>query len=292
MVAGGTNFIGPVSIRAPLFRAGRCGNRRPRHKMAAVSIRAPLFRAGRLVPRTRNEGVAGVSIRAPLFRAGRYYGDLDPVLLHVVSIRAPLFRAGRSALVDARELVPAVSIRAPLFRAGRFSQEWGFRGVGAVSIRAPLFRAGRCGSVQRPRDRYGGFNPRPALSSGAIAIRRLREELVFVSIRAPLFRAGRYQLPLRVCVEIKFQSAPRSFERGDGAKFQMLSARGLGRRVRERLSKNKRSAPDRTTPYRVRHCRATACTCLRRGASRAETSGSHPPPLTTPGHPPRHSPGA
>ncbi len=84
-----------------------------------------------------------------------------------------------------------VSIRAPLTRAGRQPQPR--RGLErfAVSIRAPLTRAGRHKAAQALAHTYN------------------------VSIRAPLTRAGRRGEYHVVTADSKFQSAPRSRERGD-----------------------------------------------------------------------------
>ena len=84
-----------------------------------------------------------------------------------------------------------VSIRAPLSRAGRPGTRGGRRKASiVVSIRAPLSRAGR------PDCQFEAANSR-------------------VSIRAPLSRAGRPAECSTHWAVDRFQSAPRSVERGD-----------------------------------------------------------------------------
>ena len=85
----------------------------------------------------------------------------------------------------------SVSIRAPLLRAGRPERVFADDRLKRVSIRAPLLRAGR--QFQEVLDvRDCGFNPRPALASGATKKTGVKNSQI-----------------------ITFQSAPRSCERGD-----------------------------------------------------------------------------
>jgi len=186
--------------------------------MPPVSIRAPLSRAGRHAGAPSKTGRMRVSIRAPLSRAGRPPGTLVLFLPRPVSIRAPLSRAGRlgarvgyrsartfqsaprshergdahfcdpsrrqrgfnprpaltSGATIGREHDVArgeVSIRAPLSRAGRRVEEVGHRASCRVSIRAPLSRAGRLFISAKPFGKRS-FNPRPALTSGATIERK------------------------------------------------------------------------------------------------------------------------
>ena len=83
-----------------------------------------------------------------------------------------------------------VSIRAPHFHAGRPGSGLVPTDCVGVSIRAPHFHAGRrvCSDAHA---RDGSFNPRPALSCGATAA------------------------PPTYCKIVSFQSAPRTFMRGD-----------------------------------------------------------------------------
>ncbi len=110
-----------------------------------------------------------------------------------------------------------VSIRAPLSRAGRPSAMTVSRSVHQrVSIRAPLSRAGRPWYVDACRESDRGFNPRPAQSSGAtcglrghdIATRR------FQSAPRSVERGDVTASEVDACASV-FQSAPRSVERGD-----------------------------------------------------------------------------
>ena len=109
-----------------------------------------------------------------------------------------------------------------------------------VSIRAPHFHAGRryhppnCIRCQRfqsaPRtfmrgDRWmrqltglaARFNPRPALSCGATSRNCSGARGYGVSIRAPHFHAGRRCASMSAVATLRFQSAPRTFMRGDQA---------------------------------------------------------------------------
>ena len=67
-----------------------------------------------------------------------------------------------------------------------------------------------------------GFNPRPALASGATNSTPGNAWITNVSIRAPLLRAGRHNATSRPPGFRKFQSAPRSCERGDVFQFFYL----------------------------------------------------------------------
>ncbi len=130
-----------------------------------------------------------------------------------VSIRAPLSRAGRRA-------THGLNSREPVFQSAPRSRERGDKRIDegskllGVSIRAPLSRAGRqrfsrhtfgssvFQSAPRSRERGDwcclfawvtevGFNPRPALASGATNSDQNFFATKCVSIRAPLSRAGR-----------------------------------------------------------------------------------------------------
>ena len=81
-------------------------------------------------------------------------------------------------------------------------------------------------SAPRPFDRgdiclddvhaiWGRFNPRPGLSTGAIAPRPALRRNRLVSIRAPAFRPGRLLTACPLPSPLTFQSAPRPFDRGD-----------------------------------------------------------------------------
>ena len=84
-----------------------------------------------------------------------------------------------------------------------------------VSIRAPHFHAGRRQEPRREAEGRGSFNPRPALSCGATLYLGVTPTLFEVSIRAPHFHAGRLKRGNPRCRGILFQSAPRTFMRGD-----------------------------------------------------------------------------
>ena len=64
------------------------------------------------------------------------------------------------------------------------------------------------------------FNPRPAHASGTTGSVPVRTSDSHVSIRAPLTRAGRQSAMIMLATLVAFQSAPRSRERGDRARFQ------------------------------------------------------------------------
>ena len=148
-----------------------------------------------------------VSIRAPHFHAGRREGLVKNVLVLIVSIRAPHFHAGRpgSATMD---------MMRSLFQSAPRTFMRGDRLPG------------------RGRQPGRGFNPRPALSCGATGTLPFGQNRIQVSIRAPHFHAGRrrprQKVRQRQKVSIRaphfhgacalsewFQSAPRTFMRGD-----------------------------------------------------------------------------
>ena len=62
------------------------------------------------------------------------------------------------------------------------------------------------------------FNPRPALSCGATQLAAITQQIEEVSIRAPHFHAGRHTWPDITHGVTLFQSAPRTFMRGDAAR--------------------------------------------------------------------------
>ncbi len=113
--------------------------------------------------------------------------------------------AQSSGATAARARVPRltyVSIRAPLSRAGRRCAIAVDHVHVRVSIRAPLSRAGR------------------RLSERQTDLR--------VSIRAPLSRAGRRDDLVRSPRLQRFQSAPRSVERGDASDLGASRATSIG----------------------------------------------------------------
>ena len=103
--------------------------------------------------------------------------------------------------------LPGVSIRAPVLRPGRLPGRGPSQRIDSVSIRAPVLRPGR------PPLNF------PPLPYGT------------VSIRAPVLRPGRLQI--RTCyVRIaEFQSAPRSFDRGDALQRGELLRDGVSIRA-------------------------------------------------------------
>ena len=117
-----------------------------------------------------------------------------------------------------------------------------------VSIRAPVMRPGRQNpsrrrrppsmfqSAPRSRDRgdplsaetqklTGCFNPRPGHATGATTAAISRRRHWQVSIRAPVTRPGRQNNTMKKLKLITFQSAPRSRDRGDGARVRVQVAR-------------------------------------------------------------------
>ena len=88
-------------------------------------------------------------------------------------------------------LLVCVSIRAPVSRPGRPRGTMLVQATGGVSIRAPVSRPGR---------QYH---------------RHHEQRKHTVSIRAPVSRPGRLRLRRRLRRMMKFQSAPRSRDRGD-----------------------------------------------------------------------------
>ena len=76
------------------------------------------------------------------------------------------------------------------------------------------FMRGDRDGAQHPA-RPARFNPRPALSCGATKILRGCVILSGVSIRAPHFHAGRHAYCWADVIAAQFQSAPRTFMRGD-----------------------------------------------------------------------------
>ena len=208
----------PVSIRAPLTRAGRLGNAHGPSSPMTVSIRAPLTRAGRLsglifhfrfgpfqsAPRSRERGdmvIAATTARQWSFnpRPAHASGATWYSLLWRPRRRCfnprPAHASGATweALSIRRDRV--VSIRAPLTRAGR-------RNVTppTVSIApfqsAPRSRERGDSRLRRRKFARTCFNPRPAHASGATSDITALVVAKFVSIRAPLTRAGR----LRSCL--------------------------------------------------------------------------------------------
>ena len=134
--------------------------------------------------------------------------------------------------------VQVVSIRAPHFHAGRPDQGVTRVDTGAFQSAPRTFMRGDM-RVIAVHDGIERFNPRPALSCGATNASQLRSTPSDVSIRAPHFHAGRREglvknvLVLIVSIRAPhfhagrpgsatmdmmrslFQSAPRTFMRGD-----------------------------------------------------------------------------
>ena len=231
-------MINRVSIRAPVLRPGRhcldC------HIITAkeVSIRAPVLRPGRLRSRRQSEGFEPVSIRAPVLRPGRLAGSRLYIHDAKVSIRAPVLRPGRLHGDARQNLNPSCFNPRP-------GPSTGATHLVHRPALADLFQsAPRSFDRGDHRTSTGGrgracFNPRPGPSTGAtcmlpgllgpdfVSIRapvlrpgRLQGsgEVTAheqVSIRAPVLRPGRLDLVERWATLHKFQSAPRSFDRGD-----------------------------------------------------------------------------
>ena len=225
-----------VSIRAPHFHAGR-------PLMAANVDQPSLFQSA---PRTfmrgdhsaqmmtahiisfnprpalscgaTNESSVGgtqgtVSIRAPHFHAGRrprgggYAGDWM-----FQSAPRTFMRGDCAQRCWAGEL--CVSIRAPHFHAGRPKSSSDTRRDPAFQSAPRTFMRGDQPEVLREAYEKG-FNPRPALSCGATIHSDPERGELHVSIRAPHFHAGRPALDDASRQRMKFQSAPRTFMRGD-----------------------------------------------------------------------------
>ena len=203
-----------VSIRAPHFHAGRRLQLRQQARARIVSIRAPHFHAGRRHHQLQWRRGHDVSIRAPHFHAGRLAigGGLDRLI--VVSIRAPHFHAGRLQEHRIQTAVYGVSIRAPHFHAGRRSNSR-TRIIRSTFQSAPrTFMRGDVGRLEL-RQAIRSFNPRPALSCGATGSAQYGRGVREVSIRAPHFHAGRRSPCRDTSAHPRFQSAPRTFMRGD-----------------------------------------------------------------------------
>ena len=157
----------------------------------------------------------------------------------VVSIRAPELPPGRSQNRRLRAVAGRVSIRAPELPPGRFASgtvmpEWYFQFQSAP-------RSYPRGDRDQPRDctLRAGFNPRPGVTPGAIYSAGFIKQRELVSIRAPELPPGRSvdgggiasgddvsirapELPPGRCSRhyamrgyCVFQSAPRSYPRGD-----------------------------------------------------------------------------
>ncbi len=190
----------PVSIRAPLTRAGRLSPVSDLDDQSLVSIRAPLTRAGRLF------ALLFISISAWFQSAprSRERGDsngrsLTTCLLAFQSAPRSRERGDRFAPCD----VAAVGS----FQSAPRSRERGDpfnRSLTEFNNRFNPRPAHASGATLQSTDSAVCFNPRPAHAAG-----RLTAAIgVDVSIRAPLTRAGRPgALTLRI---VTFQSAPRS----------------------------------------------------------------------------------
>ena len=109
----------------------------------------------------------------------------------MVSIRAPVSRPGRPGNSGNSSATNFVSIRAPVSRPGRHMERLRESASGGVSIRAPVSRPGR-------------HDHSSIVGDAAV-----------VSIRAPVSRPGRPSKPGCGQPPARFQSAPRSRDRGD-----------------------------------------------------------------------------
>ena len=83
-----------------------------------------------------------------------------------------------------------------------------------VSIRAPIRRPGRV-PWRRNRPAIRSFNPRPDPKTGARQLPVQPQRPALVSIRAPIRRPGRGRLGACCARTPRFQSAPRSEDRGE-----------------------------------------------------------------------------
>ncbi len=226
----------------------RCFNPRPAPKSGAMrsaplSASLPAFQSA---PRSEERGDCApvdkllferVSIRAPLRRAGRYRLSADRLACTMFQ-SAPRSEERGDFAERRGSATPGGFNPRPAPKSGAILGARDAVGNVVVSIRAPLRRAGRCAPTPRaaasrsfqsaPRSEERGdsrsraptadiasFNPRPAPKSGAIRADDARAELAHVSIRAPLRRAGRYSTKILSPEHRRFQSAPRSEERGD-----------------------------------------------------------------------------
>src|SRR5260221_580293 len=222
--AGVTSGAILAGQRLAVLRA--CFNPRPGVTSGAIVLKGPEGRA------------ADVSIRAPELPPGRSMTLTPPPTPKPVSIRAPELPPGRCALPllstgprscfnprpgvtsgampgGVQGAAPrAVSIRAPELPPGR-STAFATAAQGAKFQSAPRSYL-RGDHIDRRREpRHPSFNPRPGVTSGAIAARRelrVREE---VSIRAPELPPGRSTAACAATSMRLFQSAPRSYLRGD-----------------------------------------------------------------------------
>ena len=92
-----------------------------------------------------------------------------------------------------------------------------------VSIRAPIRRPGRV-PWRRNRPAIRSFNPRPDPKTGARQLPVQPQRPALVSIRAPIRRPGRGRLGACCARTPRFQSAPRSEDRGEVWRSQIPSA--------------------------------------------------------------------
>ena len=72
-----------------------------------------------------------------------------------------------------------------------------------------------------------GFNPRPGHATGATHHHDIKRHSDYVSIRAPVTRPGRPNTTAALAEISKFQSAPRSRDRGDFRENFSLAARAV-----------------------------------------------------------------
>ena len=131
-----------------------------------------------------------------------------------VSIRAPHLRAGRQVHPHPQVTVRKFQSAPRTFVRGDVSKSrWAEEREWFQSAPRTFVRGDVCpGQHQQQAD---GFNPRPAPSCGATDGQIGKARNLLVSIRTPHLRAGRLKIYDTIKTLDMFQSAPRTFVRGD-----------------------------------------------------------------------------
>ena len=157
-----------------------------------------------------------VSIRAPIRGPGRHENQRRNHAIREFQSAPRSEDRGDALAVDGGVLEETVSIRAPLRGPGRL-------GATCFTILSSCFNPRpdpRTGATRKKRNawsRLWSFNPRPDPRTGATFREGDNCDVEFVSIRAPIRGPGRLSFCSFEFCGLKFQSAPRSEDRGDVA---------------------------------------------------------------------------
>ena len=198
----------------PAISRGAMASPRQRSRMPMCFNPRPAISRGAIGSELSAYVAYDVSIRAPRSLAGRFCAARYFVLVYLFQSAPRDLSRGDEAEAQGRAILLGFQSAPRDLSRGDWRRQ---SGTPAQSLFQSAPRDLSRGDKRGDQAGYRSccFNPRPAISRGAIWSRFVSPEYGDVSIRAPRSLAGRFGINRLINIEMMFQSAPRDLSRGD-----------------------------------------------------------------------------